>query len=201
MPIGTILLYGGDLSSLIGATYRWLLCDGSEISRTTYRDLFKVIGVKYGVGNGKDTFNLPDFRFRFPLGSNSSSDPLDDGGASSHVLTTAEMPAHSHAVGTLATAAAGTHTHTITDPGHSHGGATGSGPGSSTTSNSLGGTSNSFTPTGTHTHTISSGTTGITINSAPDHTHTLSGSTASQGTNQAFSMMPPYQTIHYIIRA
>ena len=104
MPVGTILFYSGNLASLTGTTYRWLLCDGSEISRTTYRDLYKVIGVTYGSGNGKDTFNLPDFRVRFPLGSTSSNDPLAAGGASSHVLTVAEMPAHSHGVGTLATA-------------------------------------------------------------------------------------------------
>jgi len=40
----------------------WLVRDGSAISRTTYADLFAVLGTTYGVGNGSTTFNLPDDR-------------------------------------------------------------------------------------------------------------------------------------------
>lgn len=43
----------------------WLEEDGSAISRTTYADLFAVIGTSYGVGDGSTTFNLPDSRGRF----------------------------------------------------------------------------------------------------------------------------------------
>ena len=146
------------------------------------------------------TFNLPDFRSRFPLGSNGSSSSLVSGGASSHTIITAELPAHTHDQGTLVTQNAGSHTHTYTDPGHNHGGATGAtgpfGTGSLTMSGSGAGSDS-----GTHTHTISNATTGITIGTAVDHTHNVTGSTGSVGSNQAFSMMPPYQTIHYIIRA
>lgn len=42
----------------------WLLCNGAAVSRTTYKDLFAVIGTKFGVGDGTTTFNLPDFRSR-----------------------------------------------------------------------------------------------------------------------------------------
>lgn len=38
----------------------WLFCDGSAISRTTYSDLFAVIGTTYGGGDGSTTFNLPN---------------------------------------------------------------------------------------------------------------------------------------------
>jgi microcystin-dependent protein len=38
----------------------YLLCDGSEVSRTTYSDLFAVIGVYFGVGDNSTTFNLPN---------------------------------------------------------------------------------------------------------------------------------------------
>jgi len=38
----------------------WLARDGSAISRTTYADLFAVIGVMYGSGDGSTTFALPD---------------------------------------------------------------------------------------------------------------------------------------------
>lgn len=46
----------------------WLLCDGSAVSRTTYANLFAVIGVSYGSGNGTTTFNLPDLRGRTIFG-------------------------------------------------------------------------------------------------------------------------------------
>jgi microcystin-dependent protein len=46
----------------------WLECDGSAISRTTYADLYAVIGTMHGVGDGSTTFNLPDFRGQFLRG-------------------------------------------------------------------------------------------------------------------------------------
>ena len=38
----------------------WLKCDGSAVSRTTYANLFAVIGTTFGVGDGSTTFNLPN---------------------------------------------------------------------------------------------------------------------------------------------
>lgn len=38
----------------------YLLADGSAVSRTTYSDLFDVIGTTYGTGDGSTTFDLPD---------------------------------------------------------------------------------------------------------------------------------------------
>lgn len=46
----------------------YLECDGSTVSRTTYKDLFDVIGVTYGAGDGNLTFQLPDFRNKVPWG-------------------------------------------------------------------------------------------------------------------------------------
>lgn len=37
----------------------YLLCDGSELSRTLYPELFAVIGTTYGEGDGETTFNIP----------------------------------------------------------------------------------------------------------------------------------------------
>lgn len=54
-PIGVILPYGGDT-----APTGYLECNGSAVSRTTYADLYAVIGTKYGEGDGSTTFNLPD---------------------------------------------------------------------------------------------------------------------------------------------
>lgn len=46
----------------------WLLCNGDAVSRTTYADLFALIGTTFGVGDGSTTFNVPDFRGRVPAG-------------------------------------------------------------------------------------------------------------------------------------
>lgn len=63
MPAGAILPFGGTI-----APAGYLLCDGSAVSRTTYADLYAVVGNSFGNGNGSTTFNLPDFRGRFLRG-------------------------------------------------------------------------------------------------------------------------------------
>ena len=53
----------GALMAFAGSTppNGWLKCDGSLISRTTYANLFAVIGTTYGSGDGVTTFALPNF--------------------------------------------------------------------------------------------------------------------------------------------
>lgn len=46
----------------------WLKANGAAISRTAYADLFASIGTIYGVGDGFNTFNLPDLRGEFLRG-------------------------------------------------------------------------------------------------------------------------------------
>ena len=55
VPTGTILPFGGTT-----APNGYLLCDGTAVSRTTYADLFAVIGTAYGIGDGSTTFNVPN---------------------------------------------------------------------------------------------------------------------------------------------
>lgn len=45
--------------------------NGSAVSRTTYPDLYAVIGTTYGTGDGSTTFNLPDSRGRTVVNQNS----------------------------------------------------------------------------------------------------------------------------------
>lgn len=47
----------------------WLLCNGAEVSRTTYASLFAAIGTKWGSGDGVSTFTLPLFHKRFAEGT------------------------------------------------------------------------------------------------------------------------------------
>ncbi|HNQ90810.1 MAG TPA: tail fiber protein [Verrucomicrobiota bacterium] len=78
----------------------WLLCDGTEVSRTDETRLFSAVGTTYGEGNGATTFNLPNLKGRVVVGVDPSDTSFNDlnivGGAKSVTLTTAQMPAHNH---------------------------------------------------------------------------------------------------------
>jgi len=62
--IGAIVPFACD-----SAPTGFLACEGQAISRTTYADLFNVIGTTWGVGDGSTTFNVPDLRGMFLRGS------------------------------------------------------------------------------------------------------------------------------------
>ena len=193
-PVGCVQMYAGS-SEPDG----WLFCDGREVSRTTYAELFAVIGTTYGAGNGSTTFNLPDLRQRFPLGKASSGTGNvlgSTGGALTQTLTTSHLPSHSHGSGSLSTSSNGSHSHgrgtlsTSSSGGHSH------------SNGSLTASSN-----GSHVHSISvrsapltaiehghpkfdrvagaSGSPGDDVNpstviqSGGAHTHNVTGSTSS----------------------
>ena len=60
-----VSLTPGFIAPFAGSTAPdgWLICDGSAVSRTTYADLFAVIGTTYGTGDGNSTFNLPNYTY------------------------------------------------------------------------------------------------------------------------------------------
>jgi microcystin-dependent protein len=54
--LGQIVTYAGE-----NIPDGWLPCDGRMLRRRVYPELFKVIGIQYGDGDGSNTaFNLPD---------------------------------------------------------------------------------------------------------------------------------------------
>lgn len=55
----------------------WLICNGAAVSRTTYADLFAVIGTDYGAGDGSTTFRLPNAHRRFLEATTSTSEVGD----------------------------------------------------------------------------------------------------------------------------
>lgn len=67
----------GDIkASVRGENHgNWFLCNGQELSRATYSELYAIIGTNFGEGNGVTTFNVPDYRGKFlrGLGGNSAA--------------------------------------------------------------------------------------------------------------------------------
>lgn len=111
VPTGSIQMYAGS-----AAPDGWLLCDGTSYTRTTYLGLFNIIGTTYGSADGTH-FTVPDMRGRVPLGAGTGTGGGSSGtgaptggsaltavsrgtwkGEETHLLTTTEMPAHTHNV-------------------------------------------------------------------------------------------------------
>jgi len=78
-PIGTVLSYAGTT-----APANYMIADGSEISRTTFPELFGIIGTTYGAGDGSTTFNLPELSQKLIRGAFPGVIPGITGGAVSH---------------------------------------------------------------------------------------------------------------------
>ena len=74
LPIGSYIQFAGSQ-----APAGFLVCNGGEISRTTYSALFAVIGTTYGSGDGSTTFNLPNLTDRFLQGSTTSGTVINAG--------------------------------------------------------------------------------------------------------------------------
>ena len=94
---GIINIYAGET-----APNGWLVCDGSEISRTEYSDLFEIIGELYGTGDNSTTFNLPNLKGKVVVGVSSTETEFDTlaetGGAKTVTLDTTMIPNHKHEV-------------------------------------------------------------------------------------------------------
>lgn len=188
LPSGAVIPFAGA-----AAPTGYLLCNGAEVSRSTYAALYAAIGEVYGAGNGTTTFNLPDLRQRLPLGKAASGvgstlggtggsiDHTHAGASHSHTNPwTSLYPNHQHTM-TAGMNTVGSHGHTnpsvAANGSHDH--AAGNTGGPSSTLQVVSGTGVNMA-TSTHTHdapTVSSNGshahTQPDTGDAGDHAHTL----------------------------
>jgi microcystin-dependent protein len=90
-PVGMVAWFPLDAADIPD---KWLICDGSAIAIATYPQLY--ILLRDNFGHTVPNFNLPDLRTRFLYGASLDAHIGDTGGADTHTLTQAEMPAHTH---------------------------------------------------------------------------------------------------------
>jgi len=159
----------------------FLECDGSAVSRSTYADLFAIVGTTYGSGDGSTTFNVPDLQDNVAVGKSGTKNLASTGGANT-VAATGNVGGGT-ANATLSESQLASHT-------HNHGfGSTLGGPfvyarqtnqGNMTSANGQPGTQYNFTTTG----------------SGGGHSHNMSANFSGDAT----SVVQPYLTVIYIIK-
>ena len=91
LPTGSVIPFAGKT-----APTGWLMCQGQAVSRTTYAQLFSVIGTTFGSGDGSTTFNLPDIRGRVAVGVDSDANLGGTAGAPTVALTADQNGPHNH---------------------------------------------------------------------------------------------------------
>ena len=75
----------------------WALCNGQILPINQNQALFALLGTTYG-GDGQVNFALPNLRGRVPLHPSVQFNLGQTGGSTSHTLSLAEMPSHTHTV-------------------------------------------------------------------------------------------------------
>ena len=171
--IGEITMFGGNF-----APRSWAFCNGQLLAITSYDALFSIIGTIYG-GDGRTTFALPNLQGRAPrhFGTGPGLSPVaigSAGGRENVVLSTQNMPSHSHP-----------HTHSATVHAEARL-ADESTPGD-----------NIFSLTGSNIyHDVDDGRQDILMH---QNTVTLSTDSSNTGGNQSFGILNPYQAVNYII--
>jgi len=152
----------------------FLECDGAAVSRSTYSDLFGVIGTTYGAGDGSSTFNVPNLADNVPMGKSGTKALASTGGA--NTVASAGNVGGSTANATLSTPQLASHSH---PQGRGNPGSV-SNAGASNPPQMAGG---------------GPGNTG-SVGSGGGHSHNMSATFSGDST----SVVQPYLTLLYIIK-
>jgi microcystin-dependent protein len=203
IPAGVILMWSGSVASIPSG---WLLCNGSS-GTPDLRDRFIVgAGSSYAVGatggsatNTLTTSELPSHTHSLSASGTTSSTNIDH----THSGTTGGMNSNA------------SHTHSISDPGHQHiQGSFNARPQTGTsaiygTNDPTPDAGNQFTVAAVtgitinstnidHTHSITTG--GMNSNTTHTHTVTVTGTSGATGSGAAFTNLPPYYALAYIMK-
>ena len=105
--VGEVRMFCGNF-----APNGWAFCNGQVLPISQYTALFSLLGTNYG-GDGRSNFALPNLQGAFPMhaGAGPGLSPRlvgETGGTDSVALTTAQLPAHGHAMLAVAGASSGT---------------------------------------------------------------------------------------------
>jgi microcystin-dependent protein len=224
--VGEVKAWAGDCPTMTGVqepSPGYLLCNGTAVNRTTYDDLFAIIGTTFGVGDGSTTFNLPNFQGKLIMGATSATAGVAGGrGYSAGSLThghQVDIANHSHTVNSHThsipshTHNIGAHAHTINAHNHFYSVATG--PSDSTLIRTGGNNS----PPAAHTHGASGFTAAPAVNTSNSGTFVSAGSgtlttaSSSPGTSSngaqtlaagsgvsIIDHTPPYQIFNFLIK-
>ena len=183
-PPGSIMPYIGSGTTSGGTNPGdpdgWVICDGEPriVSDNRFVNVFSLLNTYLSTSsNTSNTITPPNLTGQFIYGNASTAtDVMDSGGSSTVTLTTDTLPTHSH---------------TVNDSGHLH---NTMGNGSAAMGNTLyndvstGGNSASYwggVGSGGTAQTSTS-TSGITLDTS--------------GNGNAFSILPPYTTMNYIMK-
>ena len=155
----------------------FLECAGANVSRSTYADLFGVIGTTYGAGDGSSTFGLPNLADNVAVGKSGTKALASTGGANTVSVTAAGTISGSTANASLSTSQLASHSHGIPTPG-------------------------SFSPSGynlsSSTRNQNMGPQSGSTGSGTGHSHNMSATFSGTAVNP--SVLQPYLTIYYIIK-
>jgi microcystin-dependent protein len=73
LPIGSIIMSPLSYLQASSGFAEYLLCNGQNVSRTTYQNLFSRYGTTFGAGDGSTTFTLPNYQGLFFRGMGSQT--------------------------------------------------------------------------------------------------------------------------------
>lgn len=186
VPTGSVVPYAVE-----GAPDGWLLCNGQDVYKDTYPQLYALLTTKYGTPLDTLKFRLPDMQGRVPVGYGTGYTTMNNpSGATAY-----QIPDHTHDLKN--------HTH---DMSHTHGvsasGTTGGASGTSSFFTAGGSTARALRADGTFDHTHGVSVSGTTGGSSAGNTSGPSDNT-SNGVNTPrpnVDVMQPYIVLNYIIR-